>query len=220
MDTLAQIFNTFLHLDKYLTQVISQYGTVTYAFLFFIIFMETGFVVTPFLPGDSLLFASGALSAIGALDVWTVYILLLIAAVVGDTANYWIGHFFGRTKVMQKMVKKEYMDKTQEFYDKYGNSTIVLARFVPIVRTFAPFVAGVAKMTYGHFITYNIVGGFLWVTLFIWGGYFFGNLPFVKANFEYVVVAIILLSVSPIVYEWLNVKTSRPKGSSPSSKKE
>lgn len=162
-------------------------------------------MVTPFLPGDSLLFAAGALSAIGALDIWLLYILLLAAAILGDTTNYWIGHFIG-PKVFEKehkLIKREYLIKTQKFYDKYGNSTIVLARFIPIVRTFAPFVAGVAKMAYGQFITYNIIGGFLWVSLFIWGGYFFGNLPFVKTNFHYVVLVIILLSITPIIVEWL-----------------
>lgn len=190
----------FLHLDKYLSQVISQYGILTYGLLFLIIFMETGFVVTPFLPGDSLLFAAGALSAIGALDIWLLYILLLAAAVLGDTVNYWVGHFFGARITF---IRKEYLEKTQKFYDKYGNSTIVIARFIPIARTFAPFVAGVAKMTYGHFIIYNIIGGTVWVSLFTWGGYFFGNLPFVKTNFHYVVLVIILLSITPIIVEWL-----------------
>ena len=210
------LIQIFLHLDIYLENVVSQYGTLTYALLFIVIFMETGFVVTPFLPGDSLLFAAGALSAISALNVWSVYLLLLLAAVLGDTVNYWVGHFIGPRvfNTNSRFIKKEYLVKTQEFYDKYGNSTIVLARFVPIVRTFAPFVAGVAKMTYIHFITYNIVGGFLWVTLFTWGGYFFGNLPFVKENFHYVVLAIVLLSVTPIIYEWIKVKSKRPKDSS------
>ena len=210
------LIQIFLHLDKYLTQVISQYGTLTYAILFLIIFMETGFVATPFLPGDSLLFAAGALSAIGGLNIYSLCILLFIAAVLGDTVNYWVGHFLGRKfrftsgesgsghprgvyHFRSVFIKREYFEKTREFYDKYGNSTIVLARFVPIVRTFAPFVAGVAKMTYKHFITYNIIGGFLWVSLFTWGGYFFGNLPFVKENFEYVVLAIILLSIAPMI---------------------
>lgn len=200
------IVQIFLHLDKYLASVILQYGTLTYAFLFLIIFMETGFVVTPFLPGDSLLFAGGALAAIGSLNIWSLYILLLLAAILGDTANYWIGHFFGQKITF---IKKEYLEKTQKFYDKYGNSTIVLARFVPIVRTFAPFVAGIAKMSYAHFIAYNIIGGFAWVTLFVWGGYFFGNLPFVKTNFHYVVLIIIFLSITPIVFELIKSKKSR-----------
>lgn len=196
----------FLHLDKYLTQVISQYGTLTYGLLFFVIFMETGFVVTPFLPGDSLLFAAGALSSTSSLNIWLIYFLLIGAAFLGDTANYWAGHFVG-PKIFEresKFIKKEYLTKTHRFYEKHGDKAIILARFIPIVRTFAPFVAGIAKMTYGHFITYNIIGGVLWVSLFTWGGYFFGNLTFVKANFHYVVLAIIFLSITPIIYEWLN----------------
>lgn len=202
--------------------MVTQYGTLTYALLFLIIFMETGFVVTPFLPGDSLLFAAGALSAVSTLNVWSVYIFLLIAAITGDTVNYWVGHFIGPKvfKSNNRFIKKEYLLKTQKFYDKYGNSTIVIARFVPIVRTFAPFVAGIAKMSYGHFITYNVLGGFLWVSLFTWGGYFFGNLPFVKANFHYVVLAIVLLSIAPIVLEWLKVKGNHQVNSSPSSLKD
>ena len=210
---LTKIIDIFLHLDKNLAIVISQYGTLTYGLLFLIIFMETGFVVTPFLPGDSLLFAAGALSATSSLNVMLVWILLMVAAVVGDTVNYWIGHFIG-PKVFERdhrLIKKEYLIKTQKFYDKYGGQAIVLARFVPIVRTFAPFVAGVAKMSYGHFITYNLVGGALWVSLFTWGGYFFGNLPFVKANFHYVVLAIIFLSITPIIYEWMSVKARSRK---------
>ena len=212
-EILAKIVDIFLHLDKNLAIVISQYGTLTYGLLFLIIFMETGFVVTPFLPGDSLLFAAGALSATSSLNVMLVWILLMVAAVVGDTVNYWIGHFIG-PKVFERdhrLIKKEYLIKTQKFYDKYGGQAIVLARFVPIVRTFAPFVAGVAKMSYGHFITYNLVGGALWVSLFTWGGYFFGNLPFVKANFHYVVLAIIFLSITPIIYEWMSVKARSRK---------
>ena len=212
-EILAKIVDIFLHLDKNLAIVISQYGTLTYGLLFLIIFMETGFVVTPFLPGDSLLFAAGALSATSSLNVGLVWILLMVAAVVGDTVNYWIGHFIG-PKVFERdhrLIKKEYLIKTQKFYDKYGGQAIVLARFVPIVRTFAPFVAGVAKMSYGHFITYNLVGGALWVSLFTWGGYFFGNLPFVKANFHYVVLAIIFLSITPIIYEWMSVKARSRK---------
>jgi len=199
------MIDIFLHLDKYLEIVISQYGTLTYVLLFLVVFMETGFVVTPFLPGDSLLFAAGALSATTSLNVWVVYILLLVAAVLGDTINYWIGHFIG-PKVFEKdtkFIKKEYLDKAHHFYEKHGDKAIVLARFIPIVRTFAPFVAGIAKMTYGHFIAYNIIGGVAWVTLFVWGGYFFGNLPVVKENFHYVVLIIIILSLVPIIYEWL-----------------
>jgi membrane-associated protein len=205
MDFLKMIIDIFLHLDKNLAVIISQYGTLTYGLLFLIVFMETGFVVTPFLPGDSLLFAAGALSVTSSLNIWVVYILLLIAAILGDTVNYWIGHFIG-PKIFEKdnrFIKKEYLTKAHHFYEKHGNKAIVLARFVPIVRTFAPFVAGIAKMTYSHFIAYNVIGGFVWVTLFTWSGYFFGNLPIVKENFHYVVLVIIVLSLVPIVHEWL-----------------
>lgn len=176
--------------------------------------METGFVVTPFLPGDSLLFASGMLSVSGGLNIWLVYGLMFLAAFLGDTVNYWIGHFVG-PKIFDRetglakdnrFIKKEYLTKTQDFYNKHGNLTIIMARFVPIVRTFAPFVAGIAKMSYKHFITYNIIGAFLWVTLFTWSGYFFGNLPFIKANFHYAVLIIVFISVAPIIYEWLKAK--------------
>jgi len=206
------LIDIFLHLDKNLTIVISQYGMATYLLMFGIIFMETGFVVTPFLPGDTLLFAGGALSASGILPIWITYGIFLVAAILGDTVNYWIGHFVG-PKIFDgnKFIKKEYLDKTQNFYAKHGNMTIILARFVPIVRTFAPFVAGIAKMSYKHFITYNIIGGFLWVTAFTWSGYFFGNLPFVKTNFHYIVIVIIILSIVPIIYEWIKTKTRKPK---------
>lgn len=208
------LIEIFLHLDKYLAQIISQYGTLTYGLLFLIIFMETGFVVTPFLPGDSLLFAAGTLSTTTTLNIWLIYILLLVAAILGDTVNYWVGHFVG-PKIFEhdsRFIKKEYLTKTHHFYEKHGDKAIILARFIPIVRTFAPFVAGIAKMTYGHFIAYNVIGGVAWVTLFTWGGYFFGNLPFVKANFEYVVLLIIIISIAPIIIEWL--KHSRKKTSS------
>lgn len=209
---MPQIFKTivdiFLHLDKNLAMVISQYGVATYGFLFLIIFMETGFVVTPFLPGDSLIFAAAALSATSSLNIWLIYFLLMFAAILGDTVNYWIGHFIG-PKIFEgehKFIKKEYLIRTQKFYDKYGGQAITIGRFVPIVRTFVPFVAGVAKMSYKYFIIYNILGGVLWVSLFTWTGYFFGNLPFVKANFHYVVVVIILISITPIVYEFVKSK--------------
>lgn len=202
------IVDIFLHLDKNLAMVIGQYGAATYGFLFFVIFMETGFVVTPFLPGDSLIFAAAALSATSSLNIFILYILLILAAVLGDTVNYWIGHFIG-PKVFEgehKLIKKEYLIRTQKFYDKYGGQAITIGRFVPIVRTFVPFVAGIAKMSYKYFIIYNILGGILWVSLFTWTGYFFGNLPFVKANFHYVVVVIILISLTPIIYEFVKSK--------------
>lgn len=207
------IVDIFLHLDKNLAMVIGQYGTLTYGLLFLIIFMETGFVVTPFLPGDSLIFAAAALSATSSLNIWFLYFLLMAAAILGDTANYWIGHFvspkiFDNEGLIKehKFIKKEYLIKTQKFYDKHGGIAIVLARFIPIIRTFAPFVAGIAKMSYKHFIMYNFIGGILWVSLFTWTGYFFGNLPFVKENFHYVVLVIIFISIAPIIYEFLKAK--------------
>lgn len=207
-NVLKTVIDIFLHLDKNLAMVVENYGALVYGLLFLIVFMETGFVVTPFLPGDSLLFAAGALSASGTMHITVVYPMLLAAAVLGDTVNYWIGHFFG-PKVFEKdhkLIKKAYLVKAQKFYDKYGGRAIVLARFVPIVRTFAPFVAGVAKMDYKKFIMYNFLGGFIWVTVFTFAGFLFGNLPFVKENFHFLVVIIIFVSVAPIVYEYVRAK--------------
>jgi membrane-associated protein len=194
----------FLHIDKNLAIVIAQFGGWSYVILWLVIFMETGLVVTPFLPGDSLLFAAGALAAMGSFNIWLLYLLMIVAAVLGDAVNYSIGHFIGPKAFnsKSKLLKKEYLDKAQAFYDKHGGVAITLARFVPIVRTFAPFVAGIGKMKYSYFAFYNVMGGVAWVTLFLWGGYFFGNVPFVKENFHYVVVAIILISVVPIGVEW------------------
>jgi len=171
-----------------------NYGAWTYAVLFTVIFAETGFVITPFLPGDSLLFAVGALSALGEPSVFWLFIILSVAAILGDTINYWLGHFVG-PKI--KFINKKYLERTQIFYEKHGGKTIILARFVPIVRTFAPFVAGIGKMNYGKFLTYNVVGGIFWVALFLLGGYYFGNIPFVKNNFEITILAIIFISILP-----------------------
>jgi membrane-associated protein len=206
MELITFLIDLFLHLDEHLSEIIGAYGGWTYGLLFVIIFMETGLVVTPFLPGDSLLFAAGTFAspALGApLNIVGLIVLLTAAAVLGDTVNYWIGHAIGPRAFSGEIrfLKKEYLDRTHAFYEKHGGKTIVLARFVPIVRTFAPFVAGVGAMSYGKFITYNVVGGVLWVFLFTLGGYFFGNLPFVKDNFSIVVIAIILISVLPAVWE-------------------
>jgi membrane-associated protein len=203
MEIIKMLIDLFLHIDKNLALVIAQYGIATYAILFAIIFMETGLVVTPFLPGDSLLFAAGALAAMGSFQILGLYALLLVAAIAGDTVNYWIGSFLGREVFdgRSKWFKKAHLDQAEKFYEKHGGKAIVLARFVPIVRTFAPFVAGVSKMHYGNFITYNILGGFAWVTAFLFGGYLFGNIPFVKENFHYVVVVIVIISVVPIIME-------------------
>lgn len=209
MNSIRFIVDLFLHIDKNLAMVISQFGLWSYALLFFVIFMETGLVVTPFLPGDSLLFAAGALTAsMGVFDIKLLWLLMVAAAFLGDTVNYWIGHYIGPKafEMNSKILKKEYLDKAQAFYDKHGGIAIVLARFVPIVRTFAPFVAGVGKMHYTKFLSYNAVGGLLWVSIMLFAGYFFGNIPFVKDNFHYVVVVIILISVVPIAIEWAKSK--------------
>ena len=202
MEQIKFLIDLFLHLDEYMASIISQYGAWTYGILFVVIFIETGLVVTPFLPGDSLLFAAGTFAALGSLNVWFLIGLLIVAAVVGDAVNYTIGHYLGERAYNIKWIKKEYLDKTHAFFEKHGGKAIFLARFVPIVRTFAPFVAGIGKMTYGYFATYNIVGGVTWVTTFTLLGYFFGNIPFVKKNFELVIIAIILISVAPMFVEW------------------
>lgn len=205
MELITYLIDLFLHLDEHLSLVIQTYGTWTYLLLFFIIFLETGFVVTPFLPGDSLLFAAGTFAALGSLKVGLLFLLLGFAAVLGDTANYWIGHFIGPRAFSGniRFLKKEYLDRTHEFYEKHGGKTIILARFIPIIRTFAPFVAGIGKMSYFHFIAYNVIGGLAWVAAFTFGGYFFGNLAFVQNNFTFVVLAIIFISVLPGLFEYL-----------------
>ena len=199
MEIILKFVDLFLHLDKYLGEIIRNYGLWTYLILFVIIFMETGFVVTPFLPGDSLLFAAGAFAGLGDLNPIILLVLLGFAAVAGDTANYWIGHFIGPKAFSGniRFLKKEYLDRTHAFYEKHGGKTIVLARFIPIIRTFAPFVAGIGAMSYGHFIVYNLVGGVLWVSLFTLMGFFFGNLKVVQENFSLVIIAIILISILP-----------------------
>lgn len=202
MEYLVTFIEFFLHLDEYIAQMISDYGAWTYGILFAIIFVETGLVIMPFLPGDSLLFAAGTFAALGSLNVWYLIGLLIVAAITGDAVNYSIGHYLGERAYNIKWIKKEYLDKTHAFFEKHGGKAIFLARFVPIVRTFAPFVAGIGRMSYGYFATYNVVGGIVWVVVFTLLGFFFGNIPFVKKNFELVIIVIILLSVVPMIYEW------------------
>ena len=207
-----EIFEFILHIDEHLINIVNQFGMLAYGLIFLIIFAETGLVVTPFLPGDSLLFAVGTLSATGVLNVWIIYFSLLVAAILGDTTNYWIGHKMGArvfSKKNSRIFNQAYLAKTEAYYEKYGGKTIILARFLPIVRTFAPFVAGVGRMHYGKFFTYNVVGGFIWVTLFVWLGYFFGRLEFIKKNFELAVVGIILFSLVPVVYEYFSHKKDK-----------
>ncbi len=210
MEFLQFLYEFVLHIDRHLIEIGRDYGTWTYAILFLIIFCETGLVVTPFLPGDSLLFAVGSMAAIGALDIWVCLAILTVAAILGDTVNYWIGDKFGEKAFHEnsRILKKKHLDKTHAFYEKHGGKTIIIARFVPIVRTFAPFVAGVGTMSYTRFLAYNVIGGVLWVVLFLFAGYFFGNLPFVRSNFSLVVFAIILLSLVPAVVEYLRHRRS------------
>lgn len=202
-----------LHLDKYLDIIVQTYGFLTYAFLFLIIFCETGLVITPFLPGDSLLFAVGALSAIGSLNIIFAWLIFLSAAILGDTINYWIGHFIGPKafEINHKLFSRKHLERTHQFYEKHGGKVIILARFIPIIRTFAPFVAGVGKMNYSKFFLYNIIGAILWTSLFTFSGYFFGNMPIVKKNFTYVIFAIIFISIVPILIDLLNNFRKRNK---------
>lgn len=205
MEWLNYILDIAIHLDKHVAELVGQYGYWTYAILFVIIFSETGFVVTPFLPGDSLLFAAGTIAATGALNPHVIVILLIIAGIMGDTVNYSIGHYIGPRAFTGKyrFFKKEHLIKTHEFYERYGGKTIVIARFVPIVRSFAPFVAGIGAMTYPRFVFYNIAGAILWVTSITYAGYFFGSIPWVKNNFSVVILAIIIISVIPMIVEWV-----------------
>ncbi len=209
MDWIKDLLHAVLNLDEVLPQWAALYGPWIYAILFLIVFCETGLVITPFLPGDSLLFAAGAVAATAPqhLNVHFVVILLIIAAIIGDGVNYHIGHWLGdRVKNGNRFIKKEHLDRTHAFYEKYGAKTIIIARFVPIVRTFAPFVAGVGKMSYGKFLTYNVVGAIIWVVSLTYAGYALGTLPFVKKNFEIIVLAIIVISILPAVFEILRAK--------------
>ncbi len=213
MDTLKHLIDLFLHLDKHLQPIIESYGVWTYLILFLIVFCETGLVVTPFLPGDSLLFTAGAFAATGAFSLPWLMVLLFVAAVLGDTVNYWIGRYLGpRLLAMERirLIKPEHLDKTHQFYERYGGKTIVIARFVPIVRTFAPFVAGLGEMSYAKFMAYNVGGGALWVVICTGAGYLFGNLPFVQDNFSLVILGIIGVSLLPAVVEvWRERRRTR-----------
>jgi membrane-associated protein len=216
VDLLNDAVDLFLHIDEHLNAVIDEYGVWTYAILFLIIFLETGIVVTPFLPGDSLLFAAGAFAASGSLEVWVLLVLLSAAAILGDSANYAIGSRVG-PRVFHKegvrFLNKKHLERTHGFYERHGGKTIIIARFVPIVRTFAPFVAGIGSMTYGKFLSYNVVGGVLWVSIFVVGGYLFGNIAVVEDNFSFIIVAIVLISVMPAVVEYVRQRLASRGGS-------
>ena len=209
MQHLTELLNIFLHLDHYLSEIIQNYGTLTYALLFLIVFCETGLIVLPFLPGDSLLFAAGTFAALGDLNWGILYGSLLIAAVLGDSVNYEVGRYFG-PKIARheklKFINKAHIEKTQQFYDKYGAKTIIIARFVPIVRTFAPFVAGIGSMSYQRFLQFNLVGAVAWVAICLAGGYLFGNIPAVKNNFSIVVLGIVFVSILPAMIEVIRHK--------------
>jgi membrane-associated protein len=200
------LIDLILHIDIHLLNIIKDYGVWTYLILFLIIFAETGLVVTPFLPGDSLLFAAGAFAALGSLEVKWLFPLLSLAAVAGDTVNYWLGCILG-PKVFHsdnvRFLNRKHLDRTHRFYEKYGGKTIIIARFIPIIRTFAPFVAGIGTMTYWRFIAYNVVGGVGWIAICIFAGYFFGNLPVVKNNFTLVIIAIVIISILPAIIEFI-----------------
>ena len=200
-----QIIQIFLYLDQYLGGIIKSYGIFVYFLLFFVIFLETGFVIIPFLPGDSLLFVAGTFAATGALNLYVLLILFSLAAIIGDTVNYFVGNYFG-VKVFSKFINKKYMDKTKDFYHKYGVKTIVICRFVSIIRSMAPFVAGIGQMDYKKFLAYNVIGGLAWVAVFVFGGYFFGTIPLIKNNLTISIIIIIILSMIPAVIEYFKIR--------------
>lgn len=204
VDMFKWFLDYVMHLDSNLLNILNMFGHWAYFIVFVIIFLETALVLTPFLPGDSLLFAAGALAGIGAWNIWILFFLLSLAAVIGDSVNYSIGKFIGPKvfKYEGKLLNKEHLERTHKFFEKHGGKTIILARFIPIIRTFAPFLAGVGRMNYFKFLSYNVIGGFLWVGLFLWTGYFFGNIPFVKEHFTYVIIAIIIISLIPAALEF------------------
>lgn len=215
MEFIKGLIEFVFHIDKHLGALIQYCGAWSYALLFLIVFAETGLVVTPFLPGDSLLFASGAFAAVGSFNIYLLALVLFAAAVIGDSVNYAIGKIFGDRvfeKGSSRIFKKEYLERTHRFYEKHGGKTIILARFVPIIRTFAPFVAGVGKMSYPRFFIYNVTGGFLWVALFVFAGFYFGNIPAVKNNFSLVILVIIIISVLPVIVGFRQHRTDKGRG--------
>ena len=207
---IKELIDFFLHIDVYLTSLIHIYGNLSYVLLFFLIFIETGFVFTPFLPGDSLLFLSGTFASTGVLNVYILFLIFSIAAILGDTVNYWLGSYFGE-KVFSKFIRHEHMERTKLFFHHYGKKTIVIARFVPIVRTFTPFVAGIGKMKYATFLSYNIIGGIAWVAVFLLSGFYFGTVPYVKDNLSIVIILIIIVSIVPAIVEYIRGKNKRFK---------
>ena len=214
MELLAQFLDLVLHLDKHLTVLIQTYGTWVYLILFLIIYCETGLVVTPFLPGDSLLFVAGALAGLGALDVHALFALLVVAAFAGDNTNYWIGRYIGPRifkRQRSRFFNPAHLTRTQKFYEKHGGKTLVLARFLPIVRTFAPFVAGIGRMIYPKFMFFSFSGGVFWIGFFIYGGYYFGNIPFVKNNLSLFILGIIVLSITPGIIEFVRQKKGKAR---------
>ncbi len=214
MEFILNFIDVILHLDKHLTVLVQNYGTFTYAFLFLIIFMETGFVITPFLPGDSLLFATGAIASTGAFNLPFLLVLLSFAAILGDTVNYWVGRKIGPAVFRKEtgiFLSKKHLERTHRFYEKHGGKAIIIARFIPIIRTFAPFVAGIGNMSYPKFLSYNVIGGLVWINLFTIAGYYFGNIPVVKHNFTLVIFAIIGLSVLPIIIEFIRKRREAVK---------
>ncbi|MGE5346741.1 MAG: DedA family protein [Acidithiobacillales bacterium] len=217
MDLLRQFVDVFLHLDRHLADVIGSYGIWTYLLLFLIVFCETGLVVTPFLPGDSLLFVAGTFASLGSLSPWVLFAALSAAAILGDTVNYWIGKLVGPRAFSGtvRFLKQEHLRKTEAFYERHGRKTIILARFVPIIRTFAPFVAGIGSMNYPVFLAYNVVGGVAWVALCVFSGYFFGNIPAVKRNFSFAIFVIIVISMLPLAWEAWKARRARKAAPAP-----
>ena len=213
MELITWFIDVFIHLDRYLDMIIKYFGIWTYLIVFLVIFCETGLVVTPFLPGDSFIFALGTIAALGSLEIGLLLIVLIVAAIAGDSVNYTLGKFFGPRVFHQpdgRFFKREYLDKTHRFYEKHGGKTIFLARFIPIIRTFAPFVAGIGSMHYGRFLLYNISGGIVWTTFFALGGYYFGNIPLVKQNFTLVILTIIVISILPGIIEFFRQRAAAP----------